>query len=50
MTNVDYPVSPDITMSYDALDRLTNMLDAVGITRYSYYKQYLQSEDGPLAP
>src|SRR5207249_750260 len=30
MTNVTYAVSPSIGMKYDALNRLTNMIDAVG--------------------
>jgi len=48
LTFINYPVSPDITLQYDALNRLTNMVDAVGTTRYAYdtVGQVL-SEDGP---
>ena len=48
LTFVNYPTSPDITLSYDALNRLTNMVDAVGSSAYSYdaVGQVL-SEDGP---
>jgi RHS repeat-associated protein len=48
LTGVSYPVSPSITLAYDVLNRLTNMVDAAGTTRYSYdaVGQVL-SEDGP---
>jgi len=47
-TAVTYPVSPSITYQYDALDRLTNVLDAIGPTVYGYTAaSLLQSEDGP---
>src|SRR5436853_7903940 len=37
-------------MKYDALNRLTNMVDAVGTTAYSFTSGgLLQSEDGPWA-
>jgi RHS repeat-associated protein len=50
VTSVNYPVSSDITLGYDALNRLTNMVDAVGTTRYDYTSfGALQSEDGPWA-
>src|SRR5207237_1280086 len=48
VTFVNYPVSSDITFAYDALNRLTNMADAVGTTLYTYTSTgNLQSEDGP---
>jgi RHS repeat-associated protein len=48
LTLVDYPVSPDITLQYDAMNRLTNMVDAVGATRYAYDAAgQVLSEDGP---
>ena len=48
--SVDYPSSPDITLQYDALNRLTNMVDAVGPTKYTYYPGgLLWTEDGPWA-
>jgi RHS repeat-associated protein len=47
LTNVDYATSPDISMAYDALKRLTNMVDAVGTTRHAYSTTHLESEDGP---
>lgn len=50
LLSVNYPTSPDITLQYDALNRLTNMADAVGTTRYSYNAaSQLLSEDGPWA-
>jgi RHS repeat-associated protein len=47
-TNVTYPVSPAVSMSYDVLNRMTDMVDAVGTTRYTYDTVgELLSEDGP---
>jgi hypothetical protein len=41
-------VSPSITLSYDVLNRLANMVDAVGSTVYGYDSVgELLSEDGP---
>ena len=49
LTNVNYAVSPDLTLQYDALNRLTNLVDAVGTTRYAYdAADQLLSEDGEL--
>src|ERR1051326_7995528 len=58
LTSIVYPVSSNIVFSYDPLNRLTDMFDAVGTTRYSYdavgttHYTYdsvgqLLSEDGP---
>ena len=48
LTGVTYPISPSITLKYDALNRLTNMVDAVGTTVYGYdVAGQLLSEDGP---
>ena len=48
LTFVDYTNSPDITLSYDPLNRVTNMVDAVGTTRYTFDSGgLLASEDGP---
>ncbi len=48
LLSIAYPVSPQISMSYDALNRLTNRVDALGTMRYSYYPSgLLASEDGP---
>jgi RHS repeat-associated protein len=49
LTVINYTTSPDITMQYDALNRLTNMVDAVGTNKYAYTNLYLLSEDGPWA-
>ncbi len=51
LTSVDYPGTLlDITLQYDPLDRLTNMLDAVGTTKFTYTDAgQLLSEDGPWA-
>jgi RHS repeat-associated protein len=48
LTRVTYPVSTAITLKYDALNRLTNMVDGVGTTVYGYDTVgELLSEDGP---
>ncbi len=48
LTLVDYPVSPDVTRQYDALNRVTNMVDAAGTTKYAYAAGgQLWTEDGP---
>ncbi len=36
LTNVKYPFGTGVTLQYDALNRLTNMVDAAGATKYSY--------------
>jgi RHS repeat-associated protein len=48
LTLVNYPVSPDVTLQYDPLNRVTNMVDAVGTTKYAYaIGGQLWTEDGP---
>jgi RHS repeat-associated protein len=48
LTNLDYPSSADLTLTYDAVNRLTNLVDAVGTTRYTWNAiGQLLSEDGP---
>jgi YD repeat-containing protein len=50
LTKADYPVSTDIQLAYDALYLVTNMIDAAGTTRYTYYLGgQLNTEDGPWA-
>ncbi|HQI31975.1 MAG TPA: RHS repeat-associated core domain-containing protein [Verrucomicrobiota bacterium] len=49
LPGVVYPVSPALTLQYDVLGRLTNLVDGVGQTRYSYANNRLASEDGPWA-
>src|SRR5439155_14927685 len=50
LTFINYPASTDITLQYDALNRLTNMVDAAGTTKYAYYAGGLPwTEDGPWA-
>lgn len=34
-TLVNYPVSTDINLAYDALNRATNMVDTVGTTAFT---------------
>ncbi len=48
LTLVNHPSSYDITTQYDALNRVTNRVDATGTTKYTYHAngQFL-SEDGP---
>jgi len=49
LTNVVYSASPAIALKYDVLNRLTNMVDAVGTTVYGYDSAgQLLSEDGPM--
>jgi YD repeat-containing protein len=48
LLTIHYPLSPTINFSYDPLNRLTNMVDAVGTTHYAYDSVgQLLSEDGP---
>lgn len=48
LTLINYPVSTDVTLSYDALNRVTNMVDAAGTTASTYYTGgMLNTEDGP---
>jgi RHS repeat-associated protein len=48
LTGIVYPVSSNIAFSYDPLNRLTDMFDAVGATHYAYDNVgQLLSEDGP---
>jgi len=50
LTNIDYPTSPAIALQYDKLDRLTNMVDSVGTTKFGYtVGGLLASEDDPFA-
>jgi len=48
LTNVVYAVSPALSFAYDANNRLTNMVDAVGTSGYSYDAAgQILAEDGP---
>jgi YD repeat-containing protein len=50
LASIQYPVSSNINLAYDALNRLTNMVDGIGTTKYSYDGAgALLSEDGPFA-
>ncbi|HEX5218590.1 MAG TPA: hypothetical protein VFZ59_03395, partial [Verrucomicrobiae bacterium] len=50
VTKVNYPASVDITLQYDPLNRVTNMVDAAGTTAYTYASGgQLYTEDGPFA-
>jgi YD repeat-containing protein len=50
LTTVDYASSTNVTFGYDALNRKTNMVDAVGTTAYAYTAGgQLWTEDGPFA-
>ena len=49
LTNVDYLSSTDINLAYDALNRVTNQVDAAGTTRYTFTDDgQLFTEDGPF--
>jgi RHS repeat-associated protein len=48
LTNVHFSSAPDFNMAYDALNRLTTMVDAVGTCSYSYSSfGAIATEDGP---
>ena len=48
LTLVNYPSSYDITTQYDALNRVTNRVDATGTTKYTYHANgQILTEDGP---
>ncbi|HEX5221928.1 MAG TPA: hypothetical protein VFZ59_20365, partial [Verrucomicrobiae bacterium] len=50
LTFVNYPASPDVSFQYDPLNRVTNMIDAVGTNKYAYaLGGQLWTEDGPFA-
>ena len=36
LTYIKYPHSPSVSLQYDWLNRLTNMVDASGTTKYAY--------------
>jgi RHS repeat-associated protein len=48
LTNVNYQSSADVTYQYDALERLTNMVDAAGTSAFTYTAAgQLLTENGP---
>jgi RHS repeat-associated protein len=48
LTSINYSNNTDLTLSYDGNNRLTNMVDALGTTRFTYASfGALLSEDGP---
>src|ERR1051325_4369322 len=50
LTNINFPTSPDVTFAYDGLNRITNMVDGIGTTKYTYSPAgRLLTEDGPFA-
>ncbi len=50
LKTVTYPTSSGLTFSYDGNNRLTNMVDGIGTTAFSYTGfGAIQSEDGPWA-
>jgi len=36
LSTINYPQATDISFAYDAMNRVTNMVDAVGTTKYTY--------------
>lgn len=50
LTFINHPSSADVTFAYDPLNRLTNMVDGIGTTAFSYTDgNELLTEDGPFA-
>jgi RHS repeat-associated protein len=48
LTNIDYPTNTDVRLAYDAANRPTNMVDAVGTNALAWTPWgALASEDGP---
>jgi YD repeat-containing protein len=48
LTNVVYNTSPQLKFQYDVFNRLTNMIDAAGTNRYTYWPGgQLYTDDGP---
>src|SRR5207302_237875 len=47
---INYPSSHDVSFAYDALNRVSTMVDGVGTTVYTYTTgNQLLTEDGPFA-
>jgi len=41
----------DVTLQYDSLNRLTNVTDAIGVTKFTFdLAGQLASEDGRISP
>jgi RHS repeat-associated protein len=50
LISVSYPLSPSLTFSYDAMSRLSQMVDGIGTTAFGYTPAgQLASETGPWA-
>ncbi len=50
LSSVQYPASGTVTFSYDGVNRMTNMVDGIGTTKYTYSAAgQLLTEDGPYA-
>ncbi|HEV2211014.1 MAG TPA: RHS repeat-associated core domain-containing protein [Verrucomicrobiae bacterium] len=50
VTLISYPVTHSVTLTYDPMNHLTNMVDGLGTTVYGYTAAgQLLSEDGPFA-
>jgi YD repeat-containing protein len=50
LTNIAYPLTHSVVLVYDALNRVTSMVDGVGTTVYTYTAgNQLLTEDGPFA-
>jgi len=50
MASVVHPVSPALTLRYDLLGRLTNLVDGIGQTRYGYANNRFASKSLPRSP
>jgi RHS repeat-associated protein len=48
LTNVNYPSSTDLRYAYNSLNRITNMVDAAGTTKYTYHTGGMLATEGGL--
>ncbi len=50
LTGINYPASPDVSFTYNAVNQVATMSDAAGTTTFTYTDAgHLASEDGPWA-
>ncbi len=49
LTNITYPMTTDVAMAYNGLNRLTNAVAGVGTYQYRYTGNLLTFVDGPFS-